>query len=68
MEYERRFCATVNGKRRSVTVFLPHGRANDAEYAEMIVMNDQPLYREFYAGAVYDDYDAPLVNMRLVKP
>lgn len=68
MEYERRFCATVNGKRRRVTVFMPRGYANNAEEAELIVMNTEHLYREFYAGATEADYDAELVNVKLVKP
>lgn len=68
MEYERKFCATVNGKRRRVTVFMPRGYANDVEEAELMVMNIQSYYYEFYKDATDADYDAPLVNVKLVKP
>lgn len=66
-EYRRRFCATVNGKRRRVTLYMPHGYANDVEEAELMVMNDYALYQRFYAGATSADYDAPLENVKLVK-
>ena len=67
MEFERKFCATVNGKRRSVILYMPRGYANDVEEAELMVMNDEPLYRAFYAGAVEADYNAELVNVKLIK-
>lgn len=68
MEYERKFCATVNGKRRSVTLYMPRGYANDVEEAELMVMNEYGLYVEFYKDATDADYDAPLENVKLVKP
>ena len=67
MEYERRFSATVNGTRRHVTLFMPRGYANDIEEAEFMVMNDEPMYRAFYRGAVESDYDAELINPKLSK-
>jgi hypothetical protein len=66
--YPRRFCATVNGKRRRVDLDMPRGYANDVEEAELIVMNTEYLYRAFYRDATDADFDAPLENVKLVKP
>lgn len=65
--YSRKFCATVNGKRRRVEVDMPRGYANDVEEAELMVMNTEYLYREFYRDATQADFDAPLENIKLVR-
>jgi hypothetical protein len=65
--YPRKFCATVNGKRRRVELDMPRGYANDVAEAEDMVMNTEYLYLAFYKDATPEDYDAPLENVKLVK-
>ena len=63
----RKFIAEVDGKRRSVILDMPYGYADDVEEAEMIVMNDEALYLDFYRGATPPEFDMPLDNPRLRK-
>jgi hypothetical protein len=68
------FGASVNGKRRAVLVEIADltawtipwkGGKPDEEQLdqiEMVVMNTEPLYQEFYVDAISADFDAELFD------
>ncbi len=61
-----RFSATVNGKIRRATVRVEKSLADDVEEAELMVMNDQAAYNEFYRGVTDPaEYDADLVDPKV---
>jgi hypothetical protein len=70
-EFWVKFEAEVNGTRRwvefpmtmSVEEIAHRGMDGIEAEAELLIMNEQGLYNEFYEGAEPEDYDAELENV-----